>query len=213
MSNREPDNVTRKAFPDRLALRSAPMHRALCLALGMMAFSLSASAMAQQKPLTGEMLNGRTPAATAPVKAPATKAPAKPAPVPHEAATTYPTQPTHPAHAKTRVTQTRPAKPAPPTAAVAPVQPPMPDYTDMKTAYIQPPPTTDETRSTPFGTPVGIVTHYLLKMQASNQNAVASLPTLGVEASAAYQRYIQSFNHPIPDFFQTMVKSDSTSSQ
>lgn len=185
-----------------------PSQRALLLVAGAVAFSLCASAMAQQKPLTGQMLDGRTSAPAAPESAPAQPTQAQPSHVARQPASTYPTKPAHQARAAAASGNT-----SSPRAQTRPAQAPMPDYTNMKTAYIQPPPTTDETRSTAFGTPVGIVTHYLLQMQASNQNAVASLPTLGDEASAAYKRYLQSFNHPIPEYFKTMVKSDSGSSQ
>jgi len=180
----------------------------LQLALVAMACSLCATAMAQQKPLTGHMLDGRT-ATPAAETAPQAPPPPPSNHVTRQPATTYPAAPARQARTATAADDTASSPAQTQTAQTA--QAPMPAYTDMKTAYIQPPPTTDETRSLPFGTPVGDVTHYLLRMQASNQNAVASLPTLGDEASAAYKRYLQSFNHPIPDFFKTMVKTNSGS--
>ncbi|WP_329742408.1 DUF3613 domain-containing protein [Dyella sp. A6] len=52
---------------------------------------------------------------------------------------------------------------------------------------------------------IGYVTRRLLRMQVSGTHAGPALPMLGDEASAAYRRYMQSFSHPIPEFFETTV--------
>jgi hypothetical protein len=52
---------------------------------------------------------------------------------------------------------------------------------------------------------IGSTTRSLLRMQASGSQAGNRLPMLGDEASASYRRYIQSFGHPIPEFFETTV--------
>src|SRR5690625_3486253 len=75
----------------------AKTSRMLQLALVAMACSLCATAMAQQKPLTGHMLDGRT-ATPAAETAPPAPAPAQPQPssnhVARQPATTYPAAPT-----------------------------------------------------------------------------------------------------------------------
>lgn len=60
----------------------------------------------------------------------------------------------------------------------------------------QPP---DQTRQ------IGDTTRYLLQLQASGHAAGTSLPMLGDEASASYRRYLKSFEHPIPEFYETPV--------
>ena len=56
--------------------------------------------------------------------------------------------------------------------------------------------------------PRGTVTRSLLDLQVSGSRAGKALPILGDEASASYVRYMKSFEHPIPEFFQgTVAKS------
>lgn len=57
---------------------------------------------------------------------------------------------------------------------------------------------------------IGYTTRQLLRMQASGSQAGPSLPMLGDEATAAYRRYLQSFNHPIPEFFQSTVNRNGS---
>jgi hypothetical protein len=62
-------------------------------------------------------------------------------------------------------------------------------------------------------TQVGEVTHQLLNMQSQGTHAGKRLSTPGPEASASYERYLKSFEHPIPDFYDTAVsKNGGTSS-
>jgi len=56
---------------------------------------------------------------------------------------------------------------------------------------------------------IGTVTRQLLALQASGSHAGNALPVLGDEASASYVRYIKSFEHPIPEFFQGTVAKNS----
>jgi hypothetical protein len=63
----------------------------------------------------------------------------------------------------------------------------------------------------PFrATEVGDTTHYLLQLQTSGSQAGKPLPMLGDEATASYRRYLKSFEHPIPDFYDTLSKNDDT---
>lgn len=57
---------------------------------------------------------------------------------------------------------------------------------------------------------VGDVTHSLLQAQADGRVAGPRLPMLGVTADVSWQRYLDSFKHPLPDFYENKV-SKSTS--
>lgn len=59
-------------------------------------------------------------------------------------------------------------------------------------------------------TEVGDTTRYLLHMQADGSQAGKPLPTLGDEATASYHRYLKSFEHPIPDFYESISKNSDT---
>jgi hypothetical protein len=59
---------------------------------------------------------------------------------------------------------------------------------------------------------IGYTTRQLLQMQASGSHAGNRLPMLGDEASASYQRYIQSFTHPIPEFYESKVGKNGSNS-
>lgn len=83
-----------------------------------------------------------------------------------------------------------PAFPAPPPANASPAPVPAPAMASMAGAE---------------GSDVGDVTRHLLQMQVDGRHAGQQLRTLGTEASASYRRYLDSFNHPIPDFFETTV--------
>ncbi|AWH25593.1 DUF3613 domain-containing protein [Stenotrophomonas sp. YAU14D1_LEIMI4_1] len=52
----------------------------------------------------------------------------------------------------------------------------------------------------------------LLRLQASGQQAGARLPILGDQATASYARYLKSFEHQIPDFFDPDVGRSSNRS-
>ncbi len=58
---------------------------------------------------------------------------------------------------------------------------------------------------------IGDATHLLLDLQTSGRLSSPAQPVLGDEAAAAYKRYIDSFSHPIPAYFQTMVGQRSGS--
>lgn len=52
---------------------------------------------------------------------------------------------------------------------------------------------------------IGDATRRLLKLQASGTSAAPVLPQLGQSSGAAYQRYMKSFEHAIPVFFDSTV--------
>ena len=61
-------------------------------------------------------------------------------------------------------------------------------------------------------TQVGNTTHQLLGMQAQGTHAGKHLPIPGPEASASYQRYLKSFEHPIPEFYDAAVSKSADAS-
>lgn len=68
-------------------------------------------------------------------------------------------------------------------------------------------------RTTSAHDQVGQTTRSLLRLQASGQHAGPRLPILGDQATLSYARYLKSFEHDIPDFFETDVgKSKGSSS-
>jgi hypothetical protein len=52
---------------------------------------------------------------------------------------------------------------------------------------------------------IGDTVRQLFQMQASDQRPGRHLPVLGDEASASYRRYLKSFDHEIPDFYEAKV--------
>jgi hypothetical protein len=54
---------------------------------------------------------------------------------------------------------------------------------------------------------VGDATSDLLRMQADGSAAGAPLPMLGAAAGPSWQRYLNSFKHPIPEFFGNEIQS------
>jgi hypothetical protein len=58
---------------------------------------------------------------------------------------------------------------------------------------------------------LGITTRGLLAAQADGRRAGPELPILGPVATASWQRYVESFEHPIPDFFTTRVNTGGAS--
>lgn len=57
---------------------------------------------------------------------------------------------------------------------------------------------------------VGDATRNLIRLQASGQSAAPALPMLGQASSAAYQRYLKTFTHTVPEFFDTTVSSSGS---
>ncbi|KRF02113.1 hypothetical protein ASG87_11565 [Frateuria sp. Soil773] len=163
-----------------MILRFASARSSVLLAL----LALPALSMAQQQPLTGQMMAGYPPADTAPAQPPPNVAPA-----------TAPR--TVPAPRPARVASQRP--PLPPPAQPMPAAPmptnsmdaPEPEDTGMPVSL-------QDTR-------IGETTRQLLQMQADDRRAGTRLPVLGDEASASYRRYLKSFDHAIPEFYETNV--------
>jgi hypothetical protein len=53
---------------------------------------------------------------------------------------------------------------------------------------------------------IGDATSDLLRMQADGSAAGAPLPMLGATADPSWQRYLNSFKHPIPEFFGNEIQ-------
>ncbi|WP_026640210.1 DUF3613 domain-containing protein [Bordetella petrii] len=56
---------------------------------------------------------------------------------------------------------------------------------------------------------VGDVTRALMAAQADGRRAGGALPILGPVSSASWQRYLDSFRQPIPQWFGEKVETDS----
>ena len=55
---------------------------------------------------------------------------------------------------------------------------------------------------------IGDTTRQLLRMQAEGRYAGKALPILGDQGAASYQRYLKSFEHEIPEFFEANVRKE-----
>ncbi len=156
---------------------------ALVLYLVVLPFTLAflpATALAQQTPVTGQMMGpGGVPAAAS---APAVAAP------PPSAAMSTPSGSHAPALPPGQQAMT--TRPAPAYVASSDTAP-----------AVMPPPA--------HVTVMGETTRSLLQMQADGTQAGKHLPMLGAEASASYDRYMKSFSHDIPEFYKTNVGKDS----
>lgn len=51
-------------------------------------------------------------------------------------------------------------------------------------------------------------TRSLLRLQAEGSQGGRALPMLGETASRSYQRYLGSFEHPIPEFFEATLPTN-----
>jgi len=56
----------------------------------------------------------------------------------------------------------------------------------------------------------GDVTRALLAAQADGRRAGGALPVLGPVSTAAWNRYLDSFSHPIPEYLQKRVETKNT---
>ncbi|WP_109127226.1 DUF3613 domain-containing protein [Dyella sp. C11] len=95
---------------------------------------------------------------------------------------------------------------------LAPVTPAPAEPAAAPAAPVAVPQATDAGNNTNTSTDVGDVTHQLLSMQAQGTRAGKQLPIPGQEASASYQRYLKSFDHPIPQFFDGTVSKNQSGS-
>lgn len=104
------------------------------------------------------------------------------------------------------------AAPAPQHAAPTSSMPPATTVSEAPQAVadhagISPPPAPGTDADT-YAAQIGDATRQLLQMQADGHRAGRQLPMLGDEASASYRRYLKSFNHDIPEFYEAAVAKD-----
>jgi len=89
-------------------------------------------------------------------------------------------------------------------AVVRQVQTPMP-----ATPAARPAPAPAAASSAEAREDFGDVTRGLLAAQADGRRAGGALPILGPVSTAAWNRYLESFRQPIPQWFAERVKTDS----
>ena len=108
------------------------------------------------------------------------------------------------------VAQASPVPPAAPAAAPAAQMPARPVVqqvqTPMPQAAAQPAPQPAAEAPEAFGD----ITHGLLAAQADGRRAGAALPVLGAASTAAWNRYVDSFTRPIPEWFTKRVQTNNT---
>lgn len=63
--------------------------------------------------------------------------------------------------------------------------------------------------STPYRIRVNDVTRSLMQAQADGRVAGPLLPMLGVTSEASWDRYLNSFTHPLPEFFEAKVSKNN----
>ncbi|MGE8656035.1 MAG: DUF3613 domain-containing protein [Achromobacter sp.] len=101
-----------------------------------------------------------------------------------------------------------PAAPVPATAPAAPM-PARPVVQQVQTPMPQPAspaaPQAESAREE-----FGDITRGLLAAQADGRRAGAALPVLGAASTAAWNRYLDSFTRPIPEWFTKRVQTDNT---
>lgn len=102
-----------------------------------------------------------------------------------------------------RATDSTTPQRAPQQAAAVPMEP---AATPTASASRAEAPTPDERYSAVH---VGDVTRTLLQAQVDGRVAGPRLPMLGVTATASWQRYLDSFKHPLPENFEKKVTSNN----
>jgi hypothetical protein len=161
---------------------SGPLTLAVAVATLMPLASLAQS----NAPLTGNMTSG-APAAGSPAGSPAAAA----APV-----------------------STLPQAQLPQRPVVQQVQTPMPQPAAQSAQSAQAAPAAAATQTASSAPAVeenfGDVTRALLAAQADGRRAGGALPILGPVSTAAWNRYLDSFSHPIPEYLQKRVETKNT---
>jgi hypothetical protein len=95
------------------------------------------------------------------------------------------------------------------TGASATVQPAVAAAQPAGAAPVRQPETPASTESE-TGIRVGDVTHALLQAQVDGRVAGPRLPMLGVTADASWQRYLDSFKHPLPEYFENKISKSGS---
>ncbi|MGO4399604.1 DUF3613 domain-containing protein [Achromobacter sp. PAB15] len=165
---------------------SGPLTLAVAVATLMPLASLAQS----NAPLTGNMTSG-APAAGTPAGSPAGSPAAAAAPA-----------------------STLPQAQLPQRPVVQQVQTPMPQPAAQSAQSAQAAPAAAATQTASSAPAVeenfGDVTRALLAAQADGRRAGGALPILGPVSTAAWNRYLDSFSHPIPEYLQKRVETKNT---
>ncbi len=93
--------------------------------------------------------------------------------------------------------------------------PPLTARTDMPAAAPQPatpePPPPPAAAGAPAQhSSIGDTTRALLRLQAGGTQAGNALPMLGEAGSRSYQRYLDSFEHPVPEYFDAALPTSGS---
>ncbi|WP_263913534.1 DUF3613 domain-containing protein [Achromobacter sp. 79A6] len=105
--------------------------------------------------------------------------------------------------------QATPVPAAPAAAAPAGQMPSRPVVQQVQTPMPQPAPqAAPQAAEAPEA--FGDITRGLLAAQADGRRAGAALPVLGPVSTAAWNRYVDSFTRPIPEWFTKRVQTNNT---
>lgn len=173
---------------------SGPLTLAVAVATLMPLASLAQS----NAPLTGNMTSGAPAAGTPAAGSPAAGSPAAGSPAGSPAAAAAPAS-------------TLPQAQLPQRPVVQQVQTPMPQPA-AQSAQAAPAAAATQTASSAPAVEenFGDVTRALLAAQADGRRAGGALPVLGPVSTAAWNRYLDSFSHPIPEYLQKRVETKNT---
>lgn len=87
----------------------------------------------------------------------------------------------------------------------APASLPSPAAASVSSPSVNPP-TLDAVPAARGRSPfVGATARHLLESQASGRIAAPAQPMSGATASASWKRYVDTFSHPVPEFFESRV--------
>lgn len=100
------------------------------------------------------------------------------------------------------------ATPVPATAPTAAQMPARPVVQQVQTPMPQAAPQAAPAEPAPEA--FGDITRGLLAAQADGRRAGAALPVLGAVSTAAWNRYVNSFTRPIPEWFTKRVETENT---
>ncbi|QQB38193.1 DUF3613 domain-containing protein [Achromobacter deleyi] len=102
------------------------------------------------------------------------------------------------------------ASPVPPAAAPAAQMPARPVVQQVQTPMPQPAAQPAPQAAAEAPEAFGDITRGLLAAQADGRRAGAALPVLGAASTAAWNRYVDSFTRPIPEWFTKRVQTNNT---
>lgn len=108
------------------------------------------------------------------------------------------------------VAQASPVPPVAPAAAPAAQMPARPVVQQVQSPMPQPAAQPAPQPAAEAPEAFGDITRGLLAAQADGRRAGAALPVLGAASTAAWNRYVDSFTRPIPEWFTKRVQTNNT---